>query len=145
MSDVTIKNPENLKMDSRIEYTLRCIKEALAKREHSVPNLNVTGFLRGATFYNSLSRTGTKIRLSWAADQFTFTDSKYMQGIQLYDSYTGMYIGLVSVFDISALHRSENSSCCTPPRSCDGKLDSIVIAVTSPHIEMHINSYKSIK
>ena len=76
MSDVTIKNPENLKVDSRIEYTLRCIKEALAKREHSVPNLNVTGFLRGATFYNSLSRTGTKIKLSWAADQFTFTDSK---------------------------------------------------------------------
>ena len=140
MSDVIIKNPENLKVDSRIEYTLRCIKEALAKREHSVPNLNVTGFLRGATFYNSLSRTGTKIRLSWAADQFTFTDSKYMQGIQLYDSYTGMYIGLVSVFDISALHRSENSSCCTPPRSCGGKLDSIVIAVTSPHIERHINS-----
>ena len=140
MSDVIIKNPENLKVDSRIEYTLRCIKEALAKREHSVPSINVTGFLRGATFYNSLSRTGTKIRLSWAADQFTFTDSKYMQGIQLYDSYTGMYIGLVSVFDISALHRSENSSCCTPPRSCDGKLDSIVIAVTSPHIERHINS-----
>ena len=144
MSDVTIKNPENLKVDSRIEYTLKCIKEALAKREHSAPNLNVTGFLRGATFYNSLSRTKTKIRLNWAADQFTFTDSKYMQGIQLYDSYTGLYIGLVSVFDISALHRSENSSCCTPPRSCSEKSDSIIIAVTSPHIIRHINSQLSL-
>ena len=144
MSDVTLKNPENLKVDWRIEYTLRCIKEALAKREHSVPNLNVTGFLRGATFYNSLSRSKTKITLSWATDQFTFTDSKYMQGIQLYDSYTGMYIGLVSVFDISALHRSKNSSCCTPPRSCGGKLDSIVIAVTSPHRNRQINSQLSL-
>ena len=143
MSDVTIKNPENLKVDSRIEYTLKCIKEALAKREHSAPNLNVTGFLRGATFYNSLSRTKTKIRLNWAADQFTFTDSKYMQGIQLYDSYTGLYIGLVSVFDISALHRSKNSSCCASSR-CGEKLDSIVIAVTSPHINRHINSQLSL-
>ena len=52
MSELIIKNPENVPIDPRIAYVLRCAKEVM-KHYGSDPT-NVTGIIRGKDFYGSL-------------------------------------------------------------------------------------------
>ena len=146
MSNITIENPENLKTDSRISYVIRCIKESLTiqERQQGIDPGNITGFIRGVDFYKQLggnSKHGkTGVSLDWADQRFFFPENKYMQGLQLYETDTGVYMGLISIFDVSGLHRSENSD-CVPQCFCGGKNDSIIMAITSRHINREIRSH----
>tara|TARA_R110002020_G_scaffold221247_2_gene429264 strand:+ start:493 stop:1686 length:1194 start_codon:yes stop_codon:yes gene_type:complete len=141
-SNVIIENPENLSVDPRIEYTIKCVKEVVARRSQGSSFTNITGYIRGAKFYGQLINRGNKTKLHWADFQHEFDDNQFMQGIQLYKMPTGEYVGMVNVFDISASHRSQMALLEHGPEALtsDEKYDSVVIAITSKNIEREINS-----
>jgi hypothetical protein len=53
MSDVAVKNPENLSINPYIEYVIRCAKEAMTSSGRNPED--VTGVLRGSFFYKHLA------------------------------------------------------------------------------------------
>jgi hypothetical protein len=124
MSNLIIKNPENVPIDPRIAYVLRCAKEVM-KHYGSDPT-NVTGIIRGKDFYGSLGgEHAPDTQLSWADSTFVFPNSEHIHGIQLYSTKTGFYIGGVSAFNMFNLDYDYQSS------NTSGKQDSIVLAFTS--------------
>ena len=85
MSDIIIKNPENLAIDPRMEYVIRCVKEVVTKRGDDPRS--VTGFVRVKAFYGELSHSMSDATvLDWAESQFIFHDDEYIHGLQLYES-----------------------------------------------------------
>ena len=139
MSDIIIKNPENLAIDPRMEYVIRCVKEVVTKRGDDPRS--VTGFVRGKAFYGELSHAMSDATvLDWADSQFIFHDDEYIHGLQLYDTVTGIYLGIVSIFDISALHHSQHPECVSAGCAHGGKRDSIVIAITSKAVRRRARS-----
>ena len=139
MSDIIIKNPENLAIDPRMEYVIRCVKEVVTKRGDDPRS--VTGFVRGKAFYGELSHSMSDATvLDWADSQFIFHDDEYIHGLQLYDTVTGSYLGIVSIFDISALHHSQHPECVSAGCAHGGKRDSIVIAITSKAVRRRARS-----
>ena len=139
MSDIIIKNPENLAIDPRMEYVIRCVKEVVTKRGDDPRS--VTGFVRGKAFYGELSHAMSDATvLDWADSQFIFHDDEYIHGLQLYDTVTGIYLGIVSIFDISALHHSQHPECVSAGCAHGGKQDSIVIAITSKAVRRRARS-----
>ena len=141
--DITIENPENLNIDPRIEYAIKCVKEVVSRRGQPSSPINITGYIRGAEFYKQLAPRKNKTVLLWADFRHEFDDNQFMQGIQLYSMPTGEYVGMVNVFDIFASHCSQN----TEPKDCpahEEKCDSIVIAMTSKNMDREINSQLAI-
>ena len=123
MSELIIKNPENVPIDPRLDYVLRCAKEIM-KHYGSDPT-NATGIIRGKDFYGSLgAKRAPDTHLSWADSEFVFPNSEHIHGVQLYSTKTGFYIGGVSVFNIFNLNYDYQSS------NASTKLDSIVLAFT---------------
>ena len=121
MSELIIKNPDNVPIDPRLDYVLRCAKEVI--KHHSSDPTNVTGIIRGKDFYGSLGAThAPDTHLSWADSEFKFPNSEHIHGVQLYSTKTGFYIGGVSIFNLLKLYPTDYRS---------GKLDSIVLAFTS--------------
>lgn len=125
MSELIIKNPENLPIDPRLDYVLRCAKEVM-KHYDSDP-ANVTGIICGKDFYGSLgAEHAPDTRLTWADSTFVFPNSEHIHGVQLYSTKTGFYIGGVSAFNIFNLNYDYQSGFVDST-----KLDSIVLAFTS--------------
>ena len=123
MSELIIKNPENVPIDPRLDYVLRCAKEVM--KHYSSDPTNVTGIIRGKDFYGSLgAKHAPDTHLSWADSDFKFPNSEHIHGVQLYSTKTGFYIGGVSVFNVFNLNYDYQSS------NASTKLDSIVLSFT---------------
>ena len=140
--NITIQNPENLSIDPRIEYVIKCVKEVVSRRSQGLPSSNITGYIRGPKFYGKLINGGDTTVLNWADFHHKFQNNQFMQGIQLYKMPTGEYVGMVNVFDILESYLSQNMLSPEDVRctNFDEKVDSVVIAITSRNIEREINS-----
>ena len=135
MSDVAVKNPENLSINPYIEYVIRCAKEAMTSSGRNPED--VTGVLRGSFFYKHLAVDAARspnTELLWGDHRSSFIDSEHIHGIQLYDTVTGGYLGAISIFDLAAAHDQLNPQCVADAYAyCThgNKYKSVVVAATS--------------
>jgi hypothetical protein len=138
MSDITISNPENLSVDPRIRYVIRCAKQEMTASGRDPKD--VTGILRGEHFYKHVATEVSIARspdthLLWGNHRSVFINSEHIYGIQLYDTVTGGHLGTVSIFDIAATHYLLHPECVS---DCvhEDKYTSVVVAVTCRHFSL---------